>query len=149
MEISEALSLIDRLQNLPDLYDRVEAAVCGVVHRYYDELFEVEKIEAEIIDSVGFDDERLPVLLKKKSAIHEKYWSNKSSYYKPCSAGNTPDHVWNSLAAIEILQNGDDENSLYIFKAKKLRGDGSLGVSVSFILKLVDNQLFIEHEFFG
>ena len=149
MEVSEALSLIDRLKNLPDLYDRIEAAVCGLVHRYYDELFEVEKLEAEIIDSVGFDNDRLPALLNRKSEIHEKYWSNKSPYYQPCSAGNTPGHVWDSLANIEVLQNGDDENSLYIFKARKLCPDGSQGTSVAFILKLVEDQLFIDHEFFG
>ena len=114
MEIREALSLIDRLQNLPDLYDRIEVAVCGLVHRYYDELYEVEKIEAEIIDAVGFRDERLSALLNKKVEIHEKYWSNKSPFYKPCSAGNSPEHVWDTLADIEILQNGDDDNSLYI-----------------------------------
>jgi hypothetical protein len=149
MEVSEALSLISRLKNLPDLYDRIEVAVCGLIHRYYDELFELEKSEAEIIDSVGFDDDRLPALLSRKSEIHEKYWSNKSIFYKPCSAGNTPDHVWDSLTNIEVLQNGDDDNSLYIFKARKLRPDGSLGTSVAFILKLVEDQLFIEHQFFG
>lgn len=149
MKVSEALDLIDRLKNLPDLYDRIEVAVCGLVHRYYDELYEVEKLEAEIIDAVGFDDDRLPALLSRKSEIHEKYWSNKAPYYKPCSVGNTPDHVWGLLTNIKILQNGNDENSLYIFKAIKLRPDGSLGTSVAFILKLVEDQLFIEHEFFG
>lgn len=56
MEVSEALRLVGRLKNLPDLYDRIESAVCGLVHRYHDELFELEK--AEMIDSVGFDDDR-------------------------------------------------------------------------------------------
>lgn len=46
MEVSEALRLIGRLKNLPDLYDRIESAVCGLVHRYHDELFELEKAEA-------------------------------------------------------------------------------------------------------
>lgn len=38
---SEALRLIGRLKNLPDLYDRIESAVCGLIHRYDDELFEL------------------------------------------------------------------------------------------------------------
>jgi hypothetical protein len=149
MEVSEALKLIDRLNNLPEIYDRVETAVCGIVHRYYSEMYAVEVAEAEIINKTGFGAEKLSSLLDKKRDIHKKYWSNQSSFYTPCSAGSDPERIWETLTNIEVLQNGDAENSLYIFSAKQLSEDGSLGVSVAFQIKLIDGELFIEHEFFG
>ncbi|MBD3586430.1 hypothetical protein HHX48_11840 [Salinimonas sp. HHU 13199] len=88
MKINEALILVDRIRNLPEFYDNVEAAVCGVIHRYYNELYEIGKIEAEIVSEVGFDDERLDSLLQKKVDIHDKFWTNSSSFYKPVTPTN-------------------------------------------------------------
>ncbi|HHG3492848.1 TPA: hypothetical protein ACPVZI_004475 [Vibrio parahaemolyticus] len=149
MEIQEALKLVNRLQNLTDIYDSIEKAVCCTIHSYYDEMYRIEVQEAEIVINEGFRSPSLDSLKVDKNEVHKKYWSNASSFYQPCSTSSEPEHVWDSLTNIEILQNGDDYNSLYIFKANKLRDDGSLGVSVAFLLKLTDNELFIEHEFFG
>ena len=149
MEVNEALKLIDRLNNLSEIYGRIETAVCGLVHRYYTEVYEIEMIEAGIITKSGFGGEQLASLLDKKKDVHKRYWSNQSSFYTPCSAGNEPEHVWGTLTNIEVFQNGDDVEPLYFFNAKKLREDGSLGGSVAFLIRILDGELFIEHEFFG
>ncbi|PMJ92676.1 hypothetical protein [Vibrio sp. 10N.261.55.A7] len=149
MEIQEALQFVDRLQNLTGIYDSIEKAVCCTVHSYYDEMYQIEAKEADIVEQKGFRSASLDLLRINKRKVHNKYWSNKANFYQPCSTSSEPSHVWNSLVNIEVLQNGDDNNSLYIFKAQKQRDDGSLGVSVGFLLQLTDNQLFIEHEFFG
>ena len=149
MNISDALALVERLQNLPELHEAIEVAVCGMLSSYYKEMYEVEKSEAEIIKAQGFDDDLLSPLLDQKVRIHEKYWSNLSDYYTPCSAGSEPEYMWSSLTNIEILQTGDDDAPLFLFKANKMCVDGSVGASVAFLVKASDSQLSIEHEFFG
>lgn len=149
MDIDDALGMIRRIENLPEIYNRIERAVCAVVHSYYQEMLELEKLDAEIMSSPGYDRSKLDLNLQQKSEIYNKYWCNSSSYYQPCSSSSSPEHLWDCLSEIEILQNGDDENSLYIFKAKSTDPDHGSVTQKAFVLKLVKGDIYIEHEFFG
>ena len=149
MNIHDALNMVRRIENLPKIYDQIEKAVCGVVHTYFQEIFEVEKLEAEIMSSPDYSDDDLDSHLKKKAEIHKRYWSNSSRFYQPCSSSIHPEHIWESLCDIEILQNGDDDCPLYIFKANSKDPDNGLITKIGFILKLKEGNLYIEHKFFG
>ncbi|MDN4694096.1 hypothetical protein QYZ45_06510 [Vibrio parahaemolyticus] len=70
MEIQEALKLVDRLQNLTDIYDNIEKAVCCTIHSYYDEMYRIEVQEAEIVINEGFRSDSLdPLKVEKKKCI--------------------------------------------------------------------------------
>ncbi|GIZ13064.1 hypothetical protein [Pseudomonas sp. NCCP-436] len=112
MEINDALKLIQRLENLPEIYDQMERAVCAVMKNYYSEILEVELSEATIMASGNYKDDELTPFIERKKAIHAKYWSNNSAFYQPCSSSSKPERVWNNLTDIEVLQNGDDSNLL-------------------------------------
>jgi hypothetical protein len=149
MEINEALKLVQRLENLPEIYDQIERAVCAVMQSYYSEVLEVELTEAAIMTKENYSYDELRPLLERKKLIHEKYWSNSSAFYRPCSSSSEPDHVWNNLASIEVLQNGDENDSLFIFKASYIDPTISLTTERAYLLKLKDSSLKIEHLFFG
>lgn len=149
MEISDALRLIDRIQNLPEIYGRIERAVFSVIHSYYGEILHVELEEAKIMESDDFKHNELDKFVEAKKLIHSKYWSNLAVFYQPCSSSSQPDHVWSNLSGIEILQNGDNDNSLFIFKAKYTNSETKLVTDRAYLLKLTDGELKIEHTFFG
>ncbi|WP_325892440.1 hypothetical protein [Grimontia sp. NTOU-MAR1] len=149
MDINDALNMIRRLENLPEIYDQIERAVCGVVHSYFQDMLEVERLEAEIMSSSDYNRDELEPHLEKKAEIHKKYWSNSSPFYQPCSSSSSPEHIWECLSDIEILQNGDDDCSLYIFKANLKDPDHGLVSKKAFILKLKEGHLYIGHELFG
>lgn len=149
MEIRDALNLINRIENLPEIYNKIEMAVCAVIHSYFDEMLEVEKKESVVMERGDYDSDELNLFLDQKKSIHDKYWSNQSIYYRPCSSSSEPRHVWAYLCDIEVLQNGDDENSLFIFKANYKKSESSTKIIKAFILKASGSSLKIEHEFFG
>ncbi len=149
MEISEAFKLIQRLENLPEIYDQIETAVCAVVQSYYSEMLVVEQAEAAIMTKEKYSYDELAPLLRRKTLIHEKYWSNPSDFYRPCSSSSEPDHVWKNLVGIEVLQNGDEDNSIFIFKASYVDPTINLTTARAYLLKLKDSSLKIEHLFFG
>ncbi|WP_417526549.1 hypothetical protein [Marinomonas shanghaiensis] len=149
MDLEDAFNLINRIENLPQIYDEIEKAICSVVHSYFQELLEVEEQEAVIMGKENYERSELTPYLNKKSEIHNKYWSNSAKFYQPCSSSSSPEHIWECLSDIEVLQNGDDENNLYIFKAKSKNPDNGLLTNKAFLLKLEDDKLLIEHEFFG
>ncbi|WAJ38469.1 hypothetical protein OU800_04315 [Pseudomonas sp. GOM7] len=149
MEIRDALNLIHRIENLPEIYNKIEMAVYSVIHSYFDEMLEVEKKESAIMEREDYSFDELSSFLDQKRSIHDKYWSNPSEYYRPCSSSSEPRHVWAYLCDIEVLQNGDDENSLFIFKANYKKTGDSTKVVKAFILRVSGSSLKIEHEFFG
>ncbi|WP_394233361.1 hypothetical protein [Pseudomonas anguilliseptica] len=149
MEIRDALNLIHRIENLPEIYNKIEMAVCSVIHSYFDEMLNIEKKESAIMEREDYRSDELSPFLDQKRSIHDKYWSNPSAYYRPCSSSSEPRHVWAYLCDIEVLQNGDDENSLFIFKANYKKPDSSTKIVKAFILKISGSSLKIEHEFFG
>lgn len=149
MEIRDALNLIHRIENLPEIYNKIEMAVCSVIHSYFDEMLEVEKKESAVMGREDYSSDEMNSFLDQKRSIHDKYWSNHSAYYQPCSSSSEPRHVWAYLCDIEVLQNGDDENSLFIFKANYKKPDSSTKIAKAFILKESGSSLKIEHEFFG
>ncbi|WP_435274324.1 hypothetical protein ACMAZF_13510 [Psychrobium sp. nBUS_13] len=149
MNINEALEWVKRIENLPDIYSAIEDAVIAVINSYYLELIEVEKLEAEIISKKEYEERSLDIHMATKRKIHSKYWSNSAGFYQPCSTSSHPDHVWEALSDIEVYQNGDDDNQLFIFRGKYK--DPSHGVVTMrvYILKRFWNELKIEHEFYG
>jgi hypothetical protein len=149
MEINDALKLIQRLENLPEIYDQIERAVCGVMQSYYTEMLEVEIAEAAVMANESYEHDELTPFLESKRLIHEKYWSNLSGFYRPCSSSSEPEHVWNNLLDIEVIQNGDENNSLFIFKANYRDPDINVTTVRAYLLKLKDESLKIEHLFFG
>ncbi|MDH0097251.1 hypothetical protein L1F06_016085 [Ectopseudomonas hydrolytica] len=149
MEIRDALNLIHRIENLPEIYNKIEMAVCSVIHSYFDEMLEVEKKESAVMGRENYSSDELNSFLDQKRSIYDKYWSNHSAYYQPCSSSSEPRHVWAHLCDIEVLQNGDDENPLFIFKANYKKPDSSTKIAKAFILKESGSSLKIEHEFFG
>lgn len=149
MDLKDALRLVERLENLPELHERIERAVCAVVHSYFQEMLEVEKLEAKIMEATDRDYDALDPLLEQKEEIHKKYWSNPSEFYLPCSASSHPEHLWDGLSNIEVLQNGDDDYPLFVFKADSKDPTHGLITKKAFILRLDDGHLRIEHELFG
>jgi len=149
MDINDALNMIRRIENLPEFYDQTEQAVCAVVHSYFQEILAVEKLEAEIMSSPDYNRDDLDPHLEKKAEIRKKYWSNPPQFYHPCSSSSSPEHLWECISDIEVLQNGDDENSLYIFRANSKDPDHGLVTKKAFILKLKEDHLYTEHELFG
>ncbi|MFC3153478.1 hypothetical protein ACFOEK_20730 [Litoribrevibacter euphylliae] len=149
MEISDALKLIDRINNLPEIYDQIERAVIATMHSYYSEILNIEMEEAKIMEGEDYNHDELAPLIENKKSIHEKYWSNPAGFYQPCSSSSSPDHIWNNLSSIEILQNGDDELPLFLFKANYTDQDINLTTNRAYLLKLRGTQLKIEHTFFG
>ncbi len=149
MEIRDALNLIHRIENLPEIYNKIELAVCAVIHSYFDEMLEVEEKESAVMEREDYNSDELNLFIDQKRSVHDKYWSSQSIYYRPCSSSSEPKHVWAYLCDIEVLQNGDDENSLFIFKANYKKSETSTKIIKAFILKISGSSLKIEHEFFG
>lgn len=50
MEIRDALNLIRRIENIPKIYNKIEMAVCSVIHSYFDEMLKVEKKESAVME---------------------------------------------------------------------------------------------------
>ena len=149
MNINEALDWVKRIENLPDIYSAIEDAVIAVVHSYYSELIEVEKLEAAIISRNDYEDQQLIGHMEKKKEIHERYWSNLAAFYQPCSSSSHPNYIWEALSDIEVYQNGDDDNQLFIFRGKyKDTNQGVVTLRV-YVLKQTNNELKIEREFYG
>lgn len=70
MEINDALKLIQRLENLPEIYDQMERAVCAVMKNYYSEILEVELSEATIMANENYrHDELTPFIERKKQSM--------------------------------------------------------------------------------
>ena len=149
MEISDALKIIDRINHLPEIYEQIEKAVLAVMYSYYNEILTVELDEAKIMNGDEYGNEDLNPLIGQKKLIHAKYWSNLAGFYQPCSSSSEPEHVWSNLSEIEILQNGDDDNPLFIFKAKYTDQDFNLTTNRAYLLRLSGTLLKIEHTFFG
>ncbi|MDH0036841.1 hypothetical protein [Pseudomonas sp. GD04019] len=149
MEISDALKMIDRINHLPEIYDQIEKSVLAVIYSYYNEILTVELDEAVIMNDDEYDDEELSRLIEQKKLIHAKYWSNLAGFYQSCSSSSEPDHVWSNFSEIEILQNGDEGNSLFLFKAKYKDQDSNLTTNRAYLLRLNGALLKIEHTFFG
>jgi len=149
MNINDAHEWIKRIENLPNTKSAIEDAVIGVINRYYSELIEIERLEAVIVSSEDFDYSVLDIHLKSKTLIHNNYWSNSAEFYQPCSASCHPEHVWEALSDIEIYQNGDDDNQLFIFRGKYTDPSHGLVTKRVYVLKRFDNELKIEHEFYG
>ena len=149
MEISDALKMIDRINHLPEIYDQLEKVALAVIHSYYNEILTAELEEAKTMNGDQYDNEDLGRLIEQKKLIHAKYWSNPAGFYQPCSSSSEPDHVWSNFSEIEILQNGDEENSLFIFKAKYTDQDFNLTTNRAYILRLNGTLMKIEHAFFG
>jgi len=149
MEISDALKMIDRINHLPEIYDQIEKAVLAVMYSYYNEILTVELDEAKVMNTDEYDEKDLSHLIEQKKQIHAKYWSNLAGFYQPCSSSSEPDHVWSNFSEMEILQNGDDENSLFIFKAKYTDQEFNLTTNRAYLLRLSGTLLKIEHTFFG
>ncbi len=149
MELSKALRLIDRIKNLPEIHDQIERAVLAVIYSYYEEILHVELEEANIMAHEDLGRHDLDKLISAKKIIHEKYWSNLASFYQPCSSSSQPDHIWSNFSDIKIFQNGDDENSLFLFTAKYTNSGVNTTSSRAYLLKLNEGKLKIEHTFFG
>ena len=149
MEINDALKLIQRLENLPEIYDQMERAVCAVMKNYYSEILEVELSEATIMANENHRHDELTPFIERKKAIHAKYWSNNSAFYQPCSSSSEPEHIWNNLIDIEVLQNVDDNNLLFMFKANYKDPAINLTTARAYLLKVNKSSLKIEHLFFG
>ncbi len=153
MKIDDALKLIDRINNLPNLYDEIDQAVAGTIYSYFEELVAIERKEKKILENetiLGkFISEDPHKYLNNKIKIHEKYWSNKSKYYQPLSAGTDLEHDWSRIHGIEILQTGDDDCPQFLFCASYKLDYSDDSNKKAYLLKLIDNQLKIEHEFFG
>ena len=149
MEISDALKMIDRINYLPEIYGQMEKAVLATMYSYYNEILTAELNEAKIMSSGEYNDNDLDHSIEQKKLIHAKYWSNLAGFYQPCSSSSEPDHVWSNFSEIEILQNGDEGNSLFIFKAKYTDQDFNLTTNRAYLLRLSGTLLKIEHTFFG
>ncbi|WP_197432147.1 hypothetical protein [Ectopseudomonas composti] len=70
MEINEALRLIQRLENLPEIYDQMERVVYAVMNNYYSEILEVELNEATVMANENYKhDELTPFIERKKQSM--------------------------------------------------------------------------------
>ena len=154
MKVKDALQLVERLSNLNEIYDHRTKVVTAFVHEYFSELYEYEKLEAEISlrnrDLELKDREDSFKYLKEKRAVHDKYWSNKAQYYAPCSASSDPSHDWSRVIGIVVMETGDDDCPQYLFNYGYRAHSGSSTIAKkSFLVKLQDETLGFEHAFFG
>ncbi len=67
MEIRDALNLINRIENLHEIYNKIEMAVCAVMHSYFDEMLEVEKKESAVMEREDYDSDELNLFLDQKN----------------------------------------------------------------------------------
>ena len=72
MDINDVLSITRRLENLPEIYDQIERAVYAVVHSYFQDMLNVEKLEAEIMSSPDRDSDELDSHIERMVEIHKK-----------------------------------------------------------------------------
>jgi hypothetical protein len=148
MDLIESLNMVRRIENLPEINDRLDKAIIYAVYEYYRELFELEELEGEFSTGTDLDFEKLDKHLKDKEVIHQKFWCNQSPFYEPNSISSTPQHSWKYVSDIEVMRNGDDENNLFIFKAKYDEPSHPVAAQRAYLLKAVGESFKIEHAFF-
>ena len=150
MDIEQAINLINRLNNLDHIYDEKQKMITAFMHEYFSEMLKIEKLEADIYThnegKVREDRKSTLAYIKDKELIHNKYWSNFSPYYTPCSSSSEPEHNWEKISEIEIMETGDDDNPQFLFICNYQ--DATL-VRKAFLIKIANSRLSIEHEFFG
>ncbi|MCH2042227.1 MAG: hypothetical protein MK185_16470 [Saccharospirillaceae bacterium] len=150
MEVKEALQLVDRLSNIAEIHSRRYSFITAFVYEYFSEIFKIEKLESEmILNNRNLEKEQQEDSFKylpAKREIHNKYWSNSSLFYVPCSAGSEPEHDWSKVSDIEIMETGDDDCPQFIFMCKY---QDCSAVRKALLIKIEGGRLGIEHEFYG
>ena len=147
MDIIEATNMMRRLECLPDIHKAEDVAIIRTLHAYFNELYAIELQDKAYADKGVEDEAYEQQSLDKKTEVHEKYWSNQSEFYQPCTIMNQPRHNWDHISHISILRNNDEENELFIFTAKYRESKGKSASNIGYLLAFVDDQLMIEHKF--
>ena len=153
MKIIDALKFIERVDNLPLLHNEVCNAVVGFIYSYFEDLVQIERKEQVIQKhNISVDrSERLDSFkyLDDKKDIHKRYWSNSEVFYIPCSSSSELDHDWTRIKNIEVLQTGNDDNPQFFFCSNYQNSKRDSFAKKAFLLRLQNNELKIEHEFYG
>ena len=151
MKIKDVLNIFDRLVELPQMNSDLENAIVCLMKLYFSEMQEIELEYDRIRKELGlYSDEasaEMKKLIEKKLKLHKKFWSNQERYYQPLSLG-TCNYTWSGFQEIEVLQNGDDNNQLFLFKAKYIDKKNGNNENIAYLLKLTKSSLSIEHCFF-
>ena len=122
------------------------------MNAYFDEIYAIECVDADL-HAANADEqlmmERLEKSVQLQSAVHDKYWINKSRYYAPSSMGSHPEHDWSKVAHTFVLRTGDDTERRFLFLYEYPDPAVAGGSCVRcYSLRAVDGKLMIDHTYF-
>jgi len=146
MDIIEAMNMMRRFENLPEINLASDRAVIKTLNSYFSELHETEKDDEAYFQADSRSEEYKQNSIAKKIEIHKRYWSNHSTFYEPCSLSSMARYDWEKITDVLIQRNDDDDDQLFLFIAKYNMTD-TTKMDRTYLLKKFDGKLLIEHAF--